>query len=312
MHGKRQKAAMTMDIDEPRAVGEKGISPAEARARAVDVNNREFLDTATNRRTKYLGTDPRARAAPRAPISVADDPAALITRRFSEVTEMRAIFDEALNSIKNPNQLRPTELKARINKKIWDIIKTGTGDAAVEVRSSLAKLGFENVQGQGYVLRTGPPRGSGAAYAEESAGADPWADSPRGKSEPIRANRIPTRLSASAWGAGVGAALGATYSLLTTGHIDAKDVAVGAAIGAFPILAVVGAKDEGGVAVPIMLYFGGSAAAETLAPFVTPLAAAAAPAVVVYGTAQLMGGQTTFGLHGGWGGLHRYPHLRGQ
>ena len=122
-------------------------------------------------------------------------------------------------------------------------------------------------------------------------------------------------LSGVAIGAVVGAALGAAYSLLTTGKIDANDIAAGAAIGAFPIFAVAGAKDEGGVAVPIMLYFGGAAAVKTLGAVGYaaagavgyPAAVVAAPVGVVVGTKVLMGAQTTLSHIGGWGSLVRYP-----
>jgi RHS repeat-associated protein len=159
IHGKQglQSTPMTMDIDEPKAVGAQGQSVADARGRALDVDNRQFLDLLTNRRTKFLGVDSRPMSPARPPVSVADDPAALITRRFSEITEMQQIFDEAVQSVRNPNGMRPTALKNAINSKIWDIIKTGTSDAAVKVRGAFEKLGFENVSGKGFVLRSGPP-----------------------------------------------------------------------------------------------------------------------------------------------------------
>ena len=157
LHGKSggKQTAITMDIDEPRAVGQKDISPAEARGRATDVNNRQFLDPRTNRQTKHLGTDTRPPPAPQSPVSVVDNPDALLTRRFGEVTEMQAVFNEAVGKIKNPNSLKPTALKNTINSYIWDIIKTGKSDAAVKVRGALERLGFENVKGQGYVLKGG-------------------------------------------------------------------------------------------------------------------------------------------------------------
>lgn len=147
-----REVPLSMDIDEPNPVGQRGISSAEARARAMDVNNRQFLDPLTNRQTKHLGIDPRP-SPPRPPVSVADDPFSIITRRFSEVTELREIFEEAVSKIKNPDALPPTELKERINKNIWDIIKTGESESAIKVRGALEKLGFENVPGQGYRLR---------------------------------------------------------------------------------------------------------------------------------------------------------------
>jgi RHS repeat-associated protein len=165
-----QRTAITMDIDEPNAVGDRGISAADARARATDVNNRQFLDPRTNRATKHLGasTDPQAPARP--PVSVADDPDALLNRRFSEITEMRDVFNEASSKIRNPASLKPTDLKNRINSYIWDVIKNSNSSSAVKVRAALAKLGFENVKGQGYVLK--------AASATNQAATTPKAADP--------------------------------------------------------------------------------------------------------------------------------------
>ncbi|WP_228834531.1 DUF4157 domain-containing protein [Nocardia abscessus] len=143
-HGKSglQRKPVTKDIDEIRPVGEKGISPQEARARALDVYNHQFLDPATNRSTKYLGAETRPGATGGSLVSVAENPNALVTRTFGEIVEMRAIFDEAVGKIKNPGGLSPTALKARINDNIWDIIKTGNSEAAVRVREALGRLGF--------------------------------------------------------------------------------------------------------------------------------------------------------------------------
>ena len=155
-HGKAglKETPLTMDIDEPRAVGERGITPAEARARALDVNNRQFLDPKTNRVTKYLGTETRAASPPGALASVTENPGILLTRRFGDIAEMRDVFQEALGKIKDPSKLTPTALKERINSNMWEIIKTGQGDAATKARAALESLGFENVNGQGYVMKT--------------------------------------------------------------------------------------------------------------------------------------------------------------
>lgn len=155
--GKAGDVPITMDIDEPKPVGEKGISPAESRARALDPSNRQFLDPKTNRRTKYLGIDSHAPAgAGKGPVSVTTDPDALLTRNFDQITEMREIFDQAARGYQKSG-LKGTKLKAAINHRIWEIIKTGKGDAAVKVREALAKLGFTNVKGKGYVMQGASP-----------------------------------------------------------------------------------------------------------------------------------------------------------
>jgi hypothetical protein len=177
IHGKKgmQFLEMQLNIAEPMTVGEQGVSEADARARALDVNNRELLDFATNQKTQGRGVPMQPPPAPRPPVSVAQDPSAMVTRRFSEITEMQAIFDEAVSSIKDPNSLKPTELKNRINGKIWEIIKTGNSAEAISVRAALQKIGAENVPGKGYRLRLAPvlqppSEGSPASPAAEPNG----------------------------------------------------------------------------------------------------------------------------------------------
>jgi RHS repeat-associated protein len=157
--GKWQSQERWLNIAEPMTVGEEDISEADARARALDVNNRELLGKTTNQRTQGRGVPMRPLPPPRTPISVAEDPSALVTRRFSEITEMRAIFDEAVASIQKPTRLKPTDLKGRINAKVWEIIKAGKSPEAARVRAALESIGAEYVpgRGKGYRLRLAPP-----------------------------------------------------------------------------------------------------------------------------------------------------------
>ncbi len=148
------------DIDEPLAVGAPDIKRQRAVARAEDPHNRQFLDPATNRSTKYLGTDPRDIARHRQkldPVSLRTNPDALFTRRFDEITEMATIFETARSSITNKNELTPTELKNAINRKISTIIKDGGSVEAVTVRDALVSRGFTFREGQGWVAGTGQP-----------------------------------------------------------------------------------------------------------------------------------------------------------
>jgi RHS repeat-associated protein len=178
IHGTKGKQSLEMwlNIAEPMTVGEKGIPEAVARVRALDVNNRELLEFATNQKTQGRGVPMRPLPPPRAPISVTQDPSALVTRRFSEITEMRAVFDEAVATIKDPNNLKPTELKKRINAKVWEIIKAGKSPEAARVRTALESIGAENVPGKGYRLRIAPPRASAPPPSE-----GPSAGQPRGR-----------------------------------------------------------------------------------------------------------------------------------
>jgi Domain of unknown function (DUF4157)/Putative RNase-like toxin, toxin_1 len=151
--------ALTFDIDEVLPVGQKGIKGQRAVDRAMSAHNRQLLDPNTNQRTKGLGIDMRelrANRGVREPISIAQDPSALITRRFSEVHEMNRIFNEAVASVKEPQKLKPTELKAAINRETRRIITEGKGPDAVAVRKALKELGFERLPGVGFAMTRKP------------------------------------------------------------------------------------------------------------------------------------------------------------
>ncbi len=168
-----QSKEMWLNIAEPMSVGEKGIPESVARARALDVNNRELLGMITNQKTQGSGVPMKPLPPPRAPISVTDNPSALISRRFSEITEMRAIFDEAVASIKDPNKLKPTNLKKRINSKIWEIIKTSKSPEAARVRAALESIGAEYVPRKGYRLRLAPSTRSAPSPQASFSAAKP-------------------------------------------------------------------------------------------------------------------------------------------
>jgi hypothetical protein len=149
---------MTFDIDEVLPVGESSIKPQRAVDRAMSAENRQLLDPNTNQRTKGLGIDPRelpANRAPRQPVSVTTNPHALLTHRFSEIPELKRIFDRAVDSVKNKGELRPTELKARINAETRRIITEDMGADAVAVRQALTDLGFVRQPNVGWVMTTG-------------------------------------------------------------------------------------------------------------------------------------------------------------
>ncbi|NGN65282.1 hypothetical protein G5C51_15410 [Streptomyces sp. A7024] len=192
VHGKAgmREVPVSLDIDEPRAVGERGISAGEARARALDSSNRQLLDPATNRSTKYLGAESRAANISRAVRSVADDASILLTHRFNEITEMRTVFAEAVAKVRDPMGMSPTALKAAVNTKVWEIIKHGTSPSAVRVRQALGKLGFQDVPGAGFRVR-GPVAGSSPAAPRPSA-APPSAAAPAeaAAAEGVTAERV--------------------------------------------------------------------------------------------------------------------------
>jgi hypothetical protein len=152
--------ALTFDIDEVLPVGAADIKPQRAVARARDAYNRQLLDPNTNQRTKKLGVDMRELRRNRGespPVSVTKDPNVLITKRFSEVVELKHIFDRAVASVKEPQRLTPTEYKAAINRETRRIITEDPGPDAVAVRKALADLGFERQAGRGFTMTTEPP-----------------------------------------------------------------------------------------------------------------------------------------------------------
>lgn len=151
--------ALTFDIDEVLPVGAANIKPQRAVARALDPYNRQLLDPDTNQATKGLGIDVRELRENRGeqqPVSVVGNPSALITKRFSEIHELKRIFDRAVASVKEPQKLRPTKLKDRINRETRRIITKDMGTDAVAVRKALASLGFEHQPRRGFTMMKEP------------------------------------------------------------------------------------------------------------------------------------------------------------
>ena len=151
---------LRFDIDEPLPVGD-AASRSRAVQRAMDPHNRQLLDPATNQLTKYLGISPETVLRSRmslAPVSVVDNPNALFTGRFDEITEMAEIFDDATRRVHNIRSLAPGAIKARINANIRQIIGEGLSPAGVRVRDALRSLGYEYVPGSGIVAVRGPTR----------------------------------------------------------------------------------------------------------------------------------------------------------
>lgn len=162
-------APLGIDVDEPLPVGARGLKPQRALARALDKQNRQLLDPNTNRRTKYLGIDPKdieRNRAPLEPVSAADQPSAVITHRFGEVTELSAVFDEAVARVGDNRRMSPGTVKKRVNEEIRNIlnvnmkrVQDGKAPVLVDgkvppgyiVAKALHSLGFEFVPGRGIV-----------------------------------------------------------------------------------------------------------------------------------------------------------------
>ena len=135
-------------IDELDAVGAKfkgwdqtPVSKSEQMDRARSADNRvirEGYDNTRKREFSLVGNRP----PPRPQVSVVKDPNALLDRRFSEVEELNAVFEEAKASVKNWKSLDPGVVKKRINEQVWEIIRNGKSDAAVKIRNAMAIIGI--------------------------------------------------------------------------------------------------------------------------------------------------------------------------
>jgi hypothetical protein len=134
-----------INVDERLAVGEPGISPQEAMRRALDLRDRQFIDLMTNQATKREGIEvpSPARVAPNlSPVSVADNPSALITRPslggIKEWDELSAIImkkKQASLAGKNPEQVRNI-----LNRAIREEIKNPRTTPGKAISDALVKL----------------------------------------------------------------------------------------------------------------------------------------------------------------------------
>jgi hypothetical protein len=114
-----------INIDEPLAPGEPGISPQEAMRRATDLHNRQLLDSLTNQATKREAVHvPIAPRKSRAVVSVVDKPSAVIDRPLGEVKEWRELSEIILEKKaralagKTPDQARDL-----LNRALRDELK---------------------------------------------------------------------------------------------------------------------------------------------------------------------------------------------
>jgi hypothetical protein len=151
------------NIDEILPVGDKLVSIAERQRRALDLNNREFKDPLTNQRTKHVKIDKRdlARLGKiRKPISLkmqeivkgevkpktGNEYLALWVRRFSEIIEVKAVGERIVQDLKTKTNLRPGELKAELNRRMWDEFRNPTTPEGKIVAEAIQRSGFGIVQ----------------------------------------------------------------------------------------------------------------------------------------------------------------------
>jgi hypothetical protein len=166
---------ITLNIDEREAVGGEGTIE-EKRARALSLDNREFLEAPTNQKVKWINKQVALRdvldsirgkkipkRAPRARVSISmreirdgkviektgGEYGALWGRTFGEIEEVRTIGERILDDMKDKDRRSPGDLKDELNRRLWDEFrnpKTAEGQA---VADAIERSGFGIVEVQG-------------------------------------------------------------------------------------------------------------------------------------------------------------------
>ncbi len=122
--GKGGRSGSGLNVDEPKAVGEPGISEAERMSRAKDIlGNRQFLNWIENQDYKGAGKEigPGAKREPLLPVSVKDQPSAIFRPTLENVKEWRELAD--ILSEKLESRLEKVKSPLRAKEIINDAIR---------------------------------------------------------------------------------------------------------------------------------------------------------------------------------------------
>jgi hypothetical protein len=175
---------VAINVDEPSAVGQPGISAQESMRRAADLSNRQFLDPMTNQATKGAFVErPIVPRNPLPPTSVAENPGALISRpSLGGIAEWDELAAHILK--KYGSQLEgksPAQVKNILNRAILKELKNPTttpGKIISEaLEAQLGKPARDLFKSSGTILKWGKApallktAGAGAANAIAIAGA---------------------------------------------------------------------------------------------------------------------------------------------
>lgn len=133
----------SLNVDEPLAVGEPGITPAESMRRARDLSNRQFLDFMTNQATKGEKREvpSSARSAPDlSPVSVKDKPSALLTRPSLKGIQEWDTFAAEVMAKKSASLSGKTasQVKEALNKEIVEQLKNPKSPSAKAISKALS------------------------------------------------------------------------------------------------------------------------------------------------------------------------------
>jgi hypothetical protein len=165
------KQDVAANIDENLAVGEpntakfggRDVPIAERRRRALDLDERDFKDAVTNQKTKAAMMEvPIGKSTTHQPTSASlkDNPNALFDKKFTEIEEVKKIADDVKKKMKGKTTRPPGELKAELNRRIWEEIRNAKKRAGRRIAEAdpgwVVAQAFER-GGWGYVTVNGTP-----------------------------------------------------------------------------------------------------------------------------------------------------------
>ena len=160
------------DVDETASVGAKNISKSKQYRRATNPMNKSFMDSVTNRITKWTRamrqSGGQEQVAGKGQVSLANEPEALFTKRIGEVKELRELHDRTVAKYADRRDLKPTKLKNEINGEFRRLIKEDQSASAKAARSALLKAGWDPATIRPTTRNTSLPQTGGA-----SAGSNP-------------------------------------------------------------------------------------------------------------------------------------------
>lgn len=169
---------VSVNIDEIESVGGKG-SIEEKRARALSLDNREFLEAPTNQKVKWINERvdlrnvfdriggkkiPKRAPRPRVSISMQEirngkviektggEYSAIWGRTFGEIEEVRTIGERILDDMKGKDKRAPGDLKSELNRRLWDEFRNPTTPEGRVVADAIERSGFGVVEVDGKLV----------------------------------------------------------------------------------------------------------------------------------------------------------------
>jgi hypothetical protein len=143
--GASQWEGSSLNVDGPHAVGEEGITEQESMRRAMDLHDRQLVESMTNQATKGSRVEvpsPTRTVGPLPPVSVVGDPAALIYRpTLKGVKEWDQLADIILQEKQSSLVGKsPKQVKEILSRAVREEIKNPTTEPRNAISDALKKL----------------------------------------------------------------------------------------------------------------------------------------------------------------------------